>query len=86
MMDPLTGNLLCVIYPVDKRKNARGVRRNLQDPVRTVDAQLGAGEDPVPPLLRKLLADYSATGLPPAYLPKEERRFNPDDEEGDDEQ
>ena len=83
MMDPLTGNLLCVIYPVDKRKNARGIRRNLQDPVRTVDAQLGAGEDPVPPLLRKLLADYSATGLPPAYLPKEEIGSNTDDKEGD---
>jgi hypothetical protein len=28
--------------------------------------------DPIPPLLRKLLADYAATGLPPAYIPKEE--------------
>jgi len=24
----------------------------------------------LPPLLRKLLAEYAATGLPPAYLPK----------------
>jgi hypothetical protein len=30
------------------------------------------GSDPIPPLLRKLLADYAATGLPPAYIPKEE--------------
>ena len=29
-------------------------------------------EDPLPALLRKWLADYAATGLPPAYLPKEE--------------
>jgi hypothetical protein len=28
--------------------------------------------DPLPALLRKWLADYAATGLPPAYLPKEE--------------
>ena len=26
----------------------------------------------LPALLRKWLADYAATGLPPAYLPKEE--------------
>ena len=24
----------------------------------------------LPPLLQKILADYSATGLPPAYLPQ----------------
>jgi hypothetical protein len=24
------------------------------------------------PLLRKLIAEYAATGLPPAYLPKDE--------------
>ena len=24
----------------------------------------------LPPLLRKLLAEYAATGLPPAYVPK----------------
>ena len=26
----------------------------------------------LPPLLRKILADYSATGLPPAYLTQRE--------------
>jgi hypothetical protein len=25
--------------------------------------------DPYPPLLRKLLEEYAATGLPPAYIP-----------------
>jgi putative transposase len=30
--------------------------------------------DPIPPLLGKLLADYAATGLPPAYIPKDEAR------------
>jgi hypothetical protein len=24
----------------------------------------------LPPLLKKILQDYSATGMPPAYLPK----------------
>jgi hypothetical protein len=31
-----------------------------------------AGADPLPALLRQWLADYAATGLPPAYLPKDE--------------
>jgi len=26
----------------------------------------------IAPLLRKLMTDYAATGLPPAYIPKEE--------------
>ena len=30
--------------------------------------------DPLPPLMRKLLADYAATGLSPAYLPKDETK------------
>jgi hypothetical protein len=33
----------------------------------------------LPPLLQKILADYSATGLPPAYLPQP----TPNDQEGD---
>jgi len=28
----------------------------------------------VAPLLKKLLADYSALGLPPAYLPSEDEK------------
>ena len=27
--------------------------------------------DPYPPLLRKLLEEYAATGIPPAYIPRE---------------
>jgi len=32
------------------------------------DRQRSAGE--LPPLLKRILAEYSATGMPPAYLPK----------------
>jgi len=28
----------------------------------------------IAPLLKKLLAEYSALGLPPAYLPSEEKK------------
>ncbi len=35
---------------------------------------VGAVVRMIAPLLKKLMADYAATGLPPAYLPKEETR------------
>ena len=31
------------------------------------------------PLLRKLIAEYAATGLPPAYLPKDESTIEKED-------
>jgi len=61
--------LLATIYPLNKLKNAEGRRRRL-DPV-------GPAAPPpsgLAPLLKKLLADYAASGLPPAYIPKEEDR------------
>jgi hypothetical protein len=33
----------------------------------------------MPPLLRRLVAEYAATGLPPAYLPKDENTDDDDD-------
>lgn len=76
MVDPRTGNMLSAIHPVDKAGNARAMRRTLQEPVSTVKAQVQNDEDPVPPLLKKLLSEYAATGLPPAYLPKDEQEKN----------
>jgi len=72
MVDPRTTQVLCTLFPVDKVKNARGIRRTLQEPVCTLDEQIQTDDDPVPPLLKKLLAEYAATGMPPAYLPKDE--------------
>ncbi len=69
--DPRTDKVLVRIYPLDRVRNAEGLRRRLEphhpvstEPVRQAD---------VAPLLRKLLQQYSATGLPPAYLPQTER-------------
>jgi putative transposase len=72
LMDERTGTLLSRIYPQYKNKHAHGHRRSL-DPLseETLPAAKN-NSDPVPPLLRKLMADYAATGLPPAYIPKEE--------------
>lgn len=70
LVDPLSDTWLCAIYPVDKQANASG-RRSALEPVmttRTVAQEPPAG---IAPLLSKLMADYAASGLPPAYLPME---------------
>jgi hypothetical protein len=58
--------VLCAVQPLDKAANANGVRRRL-----TPAAAVAAPVEPagMAPLLREQLADYAATGLPPAYLP-----------------
>ena len=59
--------VLAYIRPLDKERNADGRRRVLcpAEPVPTAPEQ----REPLPPLMRKMLADYAATGMPPAYIP-----------------
>jgi hypothetical protein len=73
LLDPRTGQLLARLLPQDKAGNASGARRALE-PVAAGGPPPGppAAADPLPALLRQWLADYAATGLPPAYLPKDE--------------
>jgi len=80
LVDERTGTVLDRLYPLDKEANADGRRR------RRAPGPLAAGQAPqvprpaapVPgqagmaPLLRQLVAQYAATGLPPAYLPRPE--------------
>jgi hypothetical protein len=66
LVDHRTGAVLCPVRPLDKSANADGQRRRL--------TPVTADSSPLPPsgiapLLSQLLADYAATGLPPAYLP-----------------
>ena len=68
LVDPATDTPLARLLPQDKAKNAAGIRRAIQ-PAAPVIRSSG---QPLPALLRQWLADYAATGLPPAYLPKEE--------------
>lgn len=68
LIDPHTQHPLCRLYPLDKRANADGQRRQMAASPRVTEPAPATGE--LPPLLRKLLADYAATGRPPAYLPK----------------
>ncbi len=70
LIDERTNDLLADIYPQDKIKNSSGLRRSLAPlPDDTIHTDIDV--DPHPPLLRKLLAEYAATGLPPAYIPKD---------------
>jgi putative transposase len=71
LVDQHSGTILAPIYPLDKSANADG-RRALFEPdgtdVPADDSRRKGGE--LPPLLKKILEEYSATGMPPAYLPK----------------
>ena len=71
LVDPDTDAPLAHLLPQDKTKNASGIRRAIQ-PDNTDEPAILSSRDRLPALLRKWLADYAATGLPPAYLPKEE--------------
>jgi hypothetical protein len=76
LMDERSGQILCRLYPQDKRRNAQGIRAPLEPLAGSaslpVQADPGATVSPIAPLLQKLIAQQAATGLPPAYLPKDE--------------
>ena len=69
MADDRTGEILCRLYPLDKRKNADARRRRKEPIVNVEPRPVSSG---MAPLLARLIADYAAMGLPPAYLPKDE--------------
>lgn len=71
LVDARSDRLLCTLHPVDKTKNADGRRRVLMPFSQEQPEQTQAG---IAPLLKKYMADYAATGLPPAYLPYHRER------------
>jgi hypothetical protein len=70
LVDADTDAALARLLPQDKIKNASGMRRAINTEDRAPEVY--SSEQAMPALLRKWLADYAATGLPPAYLPMEE--------------
>ena len=81
LVDERSGHVLCRLYPQNKVQNSSGLRRT-RDPV-TKEPPAQADTD-IPPLLKKLMKDQSDSGLPPAYLPKDERSSDErSDDEGD---
>lgn len=77
LVDRNTGQLLARIYPQDKRKNADGFRKPRQLPVALPEKKPKG--DRVPPLLRTIMSEYAASGLPPAYLPQHNEMGNGDE-------
>ncbi len=63
-----TGTVLCPLYPQNKAANAAGIRKAMS-PSAPPEEPL---KSEIAPLLKKIMADYTATGLPPAYIPKPE--------------
>jgi transposase InsO family protein len=77
LTDERSGQVLCRLYPQDKQRNASGLRAPLE-PLAHGGAALSetpteAAATGTAPLLEKLLNQQAATGLPPAYLPKDEQ-------------
>ncbi len=74
LVEERSGRILARLYPQDKARNADG-RRRRKEPLHAIaDRRAQPACPDMAPLLRKLIAEYAATGLPPAYLPKDEHR------------
>ena len=69
MVESRTGAILCQVLPLDKSANATGQRRKLSPAARDLTPLVPKG---LPALMTQLLAEYAATGVPPAYLPSSE--------------
>ena len=80
LVDERTGTVLARLYPLDKAQNADGRRRTLPEGLLDAVEIAAPSQSGIAPLLRQLMTDYAATGLPPAYLPQPEDP-NPNPEE-----
>jgi hypothetical protein len=72
LVDPRSGAHLSTLLPLDREKNADRRRRTFAfarpKRARAYGAAPSVG---IAPLLKQQMAEYAATGLPPAYLPKD---------------
>jgi len=76
LLDPHTEQPVATLYPLDRQRNAERGRRALEPlatgahhPPHPADTTAPPSDGEMAPLLRRLIAEYAATGLPPAYLP-----------------
>ncbi len=65
LIDGRTGQILTPIRPLDKAANADALRRRVDPSTSATSAIPATG---IAPLLKQMIADYAATGLPPAYV------------------
>lgn len=77
LMNPDGDKAISRILPVDLLGNSSGRRRtvNLSQEIKV---QINP-PDEVAPLLKKMMEDYSATGLPPAWLPTHDKKEKDDE-------
>ena len=73
LVDPRSGVHLATLLPLDKARNAERIRRVVRD-ADDAPSQRPVG---IAPHLRALMADYAATGFPPAFIP----RHDPSDDD-----
>lgn len=71
LVDERTSNVLCRLFPLDKERNADGKRRTVEEGQPSLPTP--PAEPGIAPLLERLIEEYEKTGLPPAYLPKDEK-------------
>lgn len=71
LVDARTSTVLCRLFPLDKERNADGMRRTLEDGPPSLPTP--PAEPGIAPLLERLIDEHEKTGLPPAYLPKDEK-------------
>lgn len=69
LIEARSGQILCAVRPIDKTANAEGLRRPLESTTNSPTPPSATG---IAPLLKQMIAEYAATGLPPAYLPTQE--------------
>jgi putative transposase len=75
LVDAHTEQVLCRLFPQDKTSNASGLRRPLEPlgtPPLAADPHAAKAATGIAPLLVQLMTQQAATGLPPAYLPKDD--------------
>jgi transposase InsO family protein len=80
LIDPHSETILAPVYPLDRTANADGRRSVIElpeDQRQTNDPPSQCKEPP--PLLKMLLQQYFASGLPAAYLPHPSKRQPPGD-------
>jgi transposase InsO family protein len=79
LIDGRSGTVLAPIYPLDKTANADGRRAAIEpagSDVPTPERRPRRAGGELPPFLKDILQEYSATGMPPAYLPKTSQEDN----------
>ena len=84
LVDARSAQRLCILYPIDKRAHAQGLRRRTGPGGNDGGANGTGGEHEPAPLLRRILDDQAATGLPPLWQPHTESPApGTDDEHGE---